>query len=148
MPYEFSHWNGFRIGKADSTLFTKKRVKIYLYTKYTLMILSLVLLTNPFVMSLARSWPIGLKCPWWGFSHSFLDFKSSKSRNGLSLAKQSTHMIYSRSLAWIKQRPSRLPWALMNILIFIWAAHRLIKRYITPWLDLYFTFVHLVPISC
>jgi hypothetical protein len=33
----------------------KKWVKIYLYTKYTLMILSLVLLTNPFVVSLARS---------------------------------------------------------------------------------------------
>jgi hypothetical protein len=30
-------------------------VKIYLYVKYTLMILSLVLLTNPFVMSLAKS---------------------------------------------------------------------------------------------
>jgi hypothetical protein len=30
-------------------------VNIYLYVKYTLMILSLVLLTNPFVMSLAKS---------------------------------------------------------------------------------------------
>jgi hypothetical protein len=30
-------------------------VNIYLYAKYTLMILSLILLTNPFVMSLAKS---------------------------------------------------------------------------------------------
>jgi hypothetical protein len=30
-------------------------VNIYLYAKYMLMILSLVLLTNPFVMSLAKS---------------------------------------------------------------------------------------------
>jgi hypothetical protein len=47
--------NGFRIGKADSTLFTRKMGKNYLYTKYILMILSLVLLTNLFVMSLAKS---------------------------------------------------------------------------------------------
>jgi hypothetical protein len=47
--------NGFRIGKADSTLFTKKWENICLYVKYTLMILSLVLLTNPFVKSLAKS---------------------------------------------------------------------------------------------
>jgi hypothetical protein len=47
--------NGFRIGKADSTLFTRKMGKNYLYTKYILMILYLVLLTNLFVMSLAKS---------------------------------------------------------------------------------------------
>jgi hypothetical protein len=33
----------------------EKWVNIYLYVKYTLMILSLVLLTNPFVMSLTKS---------------------------------------------------------------------------------------------
>jgi hypothetical protein len=47
--------NGFMIGKADPTLFTKKWVKICVYAIYTLMILSLVLLTNSFVMSLAKS---------------------------------------------------------------------------------------------
>jgi hypothetical protein len=47
----------------------------------------------------------------------FLDFKSSKPKRGLSLAKQSTHMIYSRSLAWT---------------ISIWEAHWLIKMYIAP----------------
>jgi hypothetical protein len=45
--------NGFRIGKADSTLFTRKWVKICTYAKSMLMILYLVLLTNPFVISLA-----------------------------------------------------------------------------------------------
>jgi hypothetical protein len=38
--------NSFRIGKTDYTLFTKKWVKIYLYTKSMLMILYLVLLKN------------------------------------------------------------------------------------------------------
>jgi hypothetical protein len=47
--------NGFRIGKVDSTLFTKKWAKIYLYAKYSLMISFLILLISPFVMSLARS---------------------------------------------------------------------------------------------
>jgi hypothetical protein len=47
--------NRFRIGKADSTLFTRMMRKDFLYAKYMLMILSLVLLTNPFVMSLTKS---------------------------------------------------------------------------------------------
>jgi hypothetical protein len=46
--------NGFRIGNVDSTLFTRKWVQIYLYDKSMLMILYLVLLTNPFMMSLAK----------------------------------------------------------------------------------------------
>jgi hypothetical protein len=47
--------NGFRIGKADSTLFTRKMDNDYLYAKYALMISSLALLTPHFVKSLARS---------------------------------------------------------------------------------------------
>jgi hypothetical protein len=46
--------NSFMIDKANSTLFTRKLEKICLYAKYTLMILSLVLLTNSFVKSLAK----------------------------------------------------------------------------------------------
>jgi hypothetical protein len=46
--------NGFRIANVDSTLFTRKWVQIYLYDKSMLMILYLVLLTNPFMMSLAK----------------------------------------------------------------------------------------------
>jgi hypothetical protein len=37
--------------------------KICLYAKYMLITLSLVLLTNPFIKSLAKSCLIGLKCP-------------------------------------------------------------------------------------
>jgi hypothetical protein len=46
--------NDFMIGKADPTLFTRKWVKICLYAKSMLMILYLVLLTNHYVMSLAK----------------------------------------------------------------------------------------------
>jgi hypothetical protein len=51
---DFLIQNNFSIGKTDSTLFTRKWVKIYLYVKSILMILYLVLLTNPSVMSLAK----------------------------------------------------------------------------------------------
>jgi hypothetical protein len=47
--------NDFRIGKADSTLFTKKWVKICLCAKFIWIILFLILLANPFVTSLAKS---------------------------------------------------------------------------------------------
>jgi ABC-type protease/lipase transport system fused ATPase/permease subunit len=47
--------NGFMIGKADSTLFTRKWAKIYLYVKYMLMILFLALIMPLFVKSLVRS---------------------------------------------------------------------------------------------
>jgi hypothetical protein len=46
--------NSFWIGKTDSTLFTKKWVNICLYAKSMLIILYFVLLTNSFVMSLAK----------------------------------------------------------------------------------------------
>jgi hypothetical protein len=47
--------NGFRIGKVILHSSLERWVKICLYAKYTLMILSLVLLINHFVMSLAKS---------------------------------------------------------------------------------------------
>jgi hypothetical protein len=46
--------NGFRIGKTDSTLFTRKMGKDLFYFKSMLMILYLVVLTNPSVMSLVK----------------------------------------------------------------------------------------------
>jgi hypothetical protein len=39
---------------------------------------------------------------------TFFLFKSSKPKRGLSLAKQSIHVTYSKSLAWTMQSPSRL----------------------------------------
>jgi hypothetical protein len=46
--------NNFRIGNADSTLFTRKMGNICLYDKSMLVILYLVVLTNLFVMSLVK----------------------------------------------------------------------------------------------
>jgi hypothetical protein len=44
--------NGFKVGKPDPTLFTKKLLKTCLYAKFMLMILYLDLLTSHFVKSL------------------------------------------------------------------------------------------------
>ena len=49
---EFLLKNGFVMGKADSTLFTQKVVKIFLFVKFMLMTLSLVLLMISFVKNL------------------------------------------------------------------------------------------------
>jgi hypothetical protein len=80
--------NGFRIGKGDSTLFTRRMGKdlfvcqIYVddiifcsNNKYFCDEFNKIM-TDRFEMSMME-----------GFSHSFLDFKSSKSKMGPSLAK-------------------------------------------------------------
>jgi hypothetical protein len=49
---DFLITNGFKVGKADPTLFTKKLQKTCLYAKFMLMILYLGLLTSHLVKSL------------------------------------------------------------------------------------------------
>jgi hypothetical protein len=124
--------NGFRIGKAESTLFTRKLGKDLFVCQIYFDDIIFSSTNKSFCDEFSKTMTDRFEMSMMGLSHSFLDFNSSKSRKGLSLAKQSTHMIYSRSLARTRQIPSSLPWALMDILILIWAAHQLIKRYITP----------------
>ena len=49
---DFLITNGFKVGKADPTLFTKTIANDFLYAKFMLMILYLGLLTNLLVKSL------------------------------------------------------------------------------------------------
>jgi hypothetical protein len=49
---DFLLTNGFKVGKSDSTLFTKTIDKYFLYAKFMLLILSLGLLTSHLVKSL------------------------------------------------------------------------------------------------
>jgi hypothetical protein len=124
--------NGFRIGKAESTLFTRKLGKDLFVCQIYFDDIIFSSTNKSFCDEFSKTMTDRFEMSMMGLSHSFLDFNSSKSSKGLSLAKQSTHMIYSRSLARTRQIPSSLPWALMDILILIWVAHQLIKRYITP----------------
>jgi hypothetical protein len=52
---DFLITNGFKVGKADPTLFTKTIVKYLFYAKFMLMILYLGLLTSHLVKSLVGS---------------------------------------------------------------------------------------------
>jgi hypothetical protein len=59
---DFLITNGFKVSKADPTLFTKTIEKICLYAKFMLMILYLGLLTNLLVKSLVGSWFKNSRC--------------------------------------------------------------------------------------
>jgi uncharacterized BrkB/YihY/UPF0761 family membrane protein len=62
----------------------------------------------------------------------FLGFqiKQAKEKTFISQTKYTRDIL--KSLARTKQSQSKLSWALIVILIMIWAAHQLIKRYIAP----------------
>jgi hypothetical protein len=140
--------NDFRIGKADSTLFTRKMGKYLFVCQICVDDIIFGSTNKSFCDELCKIITDRFKMFMMEVLTFFLDFKSSKPKREPSLDKRSILVTYSKSLAWIKQSQSRHPWVLMVILILTWAARQLIKRYITLRLDLYFTFVHLGPISC
>jgi hypothetical protein len=79
--------NGIRIGKVDSTLFTRKMCK-YLFVCQIYVDDIIFSSTNKsFCDEFSKIMIDSFEMSMMGFSHSFLDFKSSKSRKGLSLAK-------------------------------------------------------------
>jgi hypothetical protein len=59
---DFLITNGFKVGKADPTLFTKPLQMICLYAKFMLMISFLGLLTNLLVKNLVGSWYRNSRC--------------------------------------------------------------------------------------
>jgi hypothetical protein len=122
--------NNFMICKADSTLFTRKMEKDLFVCQIYIDDIIFDSIDKSVCDEFSKIMTDGFEMFMMGFLYSFLDFKSSKTKNDLSLVKQSTHATYSISLTWIMQSPSRLSWALMDILILIWMTHRLIKRYI------------------
>jgi hypothetical protein len=62
----------------------------------------------------------------------FFGFQIKQLEDGMFISQPSTHLIYSRSLAWTRLSPSKLLWAQIVILILTWAVSPLIKRYIAP----------------
>jgi hypothetical protein len=113
--WDFLITNGFKVGKAYPTLFTKKLLKTCSYDKFMLMILYLGLLTSQLVKSLVGLWYRHSSCQWWGSWSISLDSKSSNSKRAPSLAKLSTFKIYLRRLEWRMPNPSRHRWEQMGI---------------------------------
>jgi hypothetical protein len=123
--------NSFRIGKTNSTLFTRKMGKDLFVCQIYIDDIIFGSTNKSFCDQFRKIMTDRFKIFMMGVLIFFsLDFKSSKLKMGPLLVKQSILVTYSRSLEWTRQSLSRLPCVPMVILILIWVAHQLIKRYI------------------
>jgi hypothetical protein len=101
--------NGFMIGKADSTLFTRKMGKILFVCQIYIDDIIFVSTNKSFCDEFSKIMMDRFEISMMGFSYSFLDFKSSKPKREPSSVKRSILVTYSKSLACIKQSQSRRP---------------------------------------
>jgi hypothetical protein len=101
--------NGFRIGKADSTLFTRKMGKDLFVCQIYVDDIIFSCTNKSFCDEFSKIITDRFEMFMMGVLTFFLDFKSSKPKRELSLAKRSILMTYSKSLAWTKQSQSRFP---------------------------------------
>jgi hypothetical protein len=128
---DFHIENGFRIGKTDSTHFTRKMGKdlfvcqiyvddiIFGSTNKSFCDEFSKIMMDRFEMSMMRVLTF------------FLRFQIKQAKEGTFISQMKYTCDILKNIAWTKQSQSRCPWALMVILILTWVAHRLIKRYIT-----------------
>jgi hypothetical protein len=109
--------NGFRIGKADSTLFTRKMGKdlfvCQIYFDDIIFGSTNKFFCDKFSKIMTDMFEISMM---WVLTF-FLGFQIKQAKEGIFISQTKyTRDIY-KSLAWIKQSQSRRPWALMVILI-------------------------------
>jgi hypothetical protein len=124
--------NDFSIGKADSTPFTRKMRKDLFVCQIYVDDIIFGSTNKSFCDEFNKIMMDMFEMSMMGVLTFFLGFQIKQAKEGTFISQTKyTHDIL-KSLAWTKQSQSRLPWALMVILILIWAAHQLIKRYITP----------------
>jgi hypothetical protein len=116
--------NGFKIGEANSTLFTRKVGKglficqiyvddiIFGSTNQSFCDEFSKIITDRFEMSMM------------GELKFFLGFQIKQLEGGTFLSQISILMIFSKSLVWIRQNPLKLLGKLMDILILIWVENQ------------------------
>jgi hypothetical protein len=92
------------LGLVRPTLLSslEKWEKICLYAKYILMILSLVVLTNPFCEEFSKIMTHMFEMSMMGVITFFLRFQIKQAKEGTLISQISIHMTYSRSLAWTR----------------------------------------------
>jgi hypothetical protein len=124
--------NSFRIGKADSTVFTRKMGKdlfvcqiyvddiIFGSTNKSFCDEFSKIMTDRFEMSMMEVLTF------------FLRFQIKQAKEGCFISQTKYTSDILKKFGMERQSLSRLSWALMVILILIWVAHRFIKRYIAP----------------
>jgi hypothetical protein len=120
--------NGFRIGKADFTLFTRKMGEDLFVCQIYVDDIIFGSTNKFFCDEFSKIMIDRFEMSMMGELKYFLHFLIKQLEDGK--AKPSIHMTYSRSLVWTRPSPSKLPWAQMVISILIWVVSQLIKRYI------------------
>jgi hypothetical protein len=140
--------NCFRIGKFDSTLFTRKMGKdlfvcqiyiddiIFGSTNKSFCDEFSKIITGRFQMSMMEILTF------------FLTFQIKQAKDGTFISQMKYTRDILKKFGMDKTKPIKMPMSTNGHLDLDLTTHQSIKRYISPRLDLYFTFVHLDPISC
>jgi hypothetical protein len=123
--------NGFMIGKADSTLFTRKIGKDLFVCQIYVDNIIFGSTNKSFCDEFSKIMMDRFEMSMMGVLTFFLGFQIKQAKEETFISQTMYLVTYSKNLAWAKQSQSRHPWAVMVILILTWAAHRLMKRYIT-----------------
>jgi hypothetical protein len=121
--------NSFRIGKADSTLFTRKMGKdlfvCQIFVDGVIFGSTNKSFCDVFSMIMADMFDMSIM----GELKYFLGFQIKQLEDDTFIS-QTNYTDDLRSLVWTRPSPSRLPWAQIVILILTWVISQLIKRYI------------------
>jgi hypothetical protein len=123
---------GFRIGKADSTLFTKKMGKILFICQIYVDDIIFDSTNKSFCDKFNKIMTDRFEMSMMSVLIFFLVFQIKQAKEGTFISQTKYTRDILKKLAWTKQNQLRHPWALMVILVLTWEAHRLIKRYIAP----------------
>jgi hypothetical protein len=123
--------NSFRIGKANSTLFTRKMATDLFVCQIYVDDIIFGSTNKSFRDEFSKIMMDRFEMSMMGVLTFFLGFQIKQAKEETFISQTMYLVTYSKNLAWAKQSQSRHPWAVMVILILTWAAHRLIKRYIT-----------------
>jgi hypothetical protein len=130
MTWGFSIENGFRIGKLDSTLFTRKIGKDLLicqtYVDDIIFGSTNALFCEEFSKIMIDRFEMSMM----GELKYFLGFQIKQLEDGTFISQTKYALDLLKKLVWTKPSPSRLSWVQMVILILTWAVSLLIKRYI------------------
>jgi hypothetical protein len=107
-------------------------VKICLYAKYTLMILSLVLLTNPFCDEFRKIMTDRFDMSMMKVLTFFLEFQIKQVKDGTFISQTKYTRDILKKFGMDKAKPFTTPMGTNGHLDHDMGAHRLIKMYITP----------------
>jgi hypothetical protein len=124
--------DGFRIGKADSTLFNKRTGKDLFVCQISVYDIIFGSTNKSFCDEFIKIMTDRFEMSMMGEHKFFLGFQIKQLKDGTSISQtRYTHHLLKK-FRMDKAKPIKTPWAQMVILILIWAVSQLIKRYIAP----------------